>query len=175
MARRKQENCFRPLYNLIVRPKNGVDIDEARDGGYDGHRGNARQRRGQLSAAAKRASLGKVDELLDGVVHRQVSHVHLVVVVRLRVVALVGRLVHDLRVDGHDRVVHVDVQVGRHCWWLRRTRCVGGRDGRVRAAARGRRPRDQMTAGPSGDGGEDQPADCRNAVRAVEGPTTVVE
>lgn len=45
---------------------------------------------------------------------RQVAHVNLVVVVGLGVVALAGRLVHDLRVYGHYRVVHVHLQVGHN-------------------------------------------------------------
>lgn len=59
-------------------------------------------------------SLCQSHEFLYAVVRRQVSHVHLVIVVGLRIVTLVGRLVNYLRVDGHHRVARVHAKRGHH-------------------------------------------------------------
>jgi len=77
---------------------------------------------------------------------RQVTHVHLAVIVGLRVIALAGRLVHYLRVDGHYSVVHVHQQVSHHkaLRFLLKFKCKGQCTSRMCWAVLSRKPCDQM-------------------------------
>lgn len=112
----------------------------------------------RVQAGRSAYSLCQFHECLDAVERRQVAHVHLVIVVGLRVVALVGRLVNYLRVDGHHRVARVHAKRGHRAGNGRRDLATTGnrqgqqeegdrdggelRDGRWRVAGGTRR--DQM-------------------------------